>query len=133
MRLPLLDIKMRPKILVVGASSAERLALMLEQKGSSIIRIITTNWRPALSGAVPDLVRQIEAAMEAVEPEVDMFEMLDNLLYMGRNQMGETNHQNRDQQGVYHVEGELGPPRRASSVFTIFMVAGAKLFVVITL
>ena len=37
----------RTKILVVGASNAERLALMLEQKACSVTRIITTNWRPS--------------------------------------------------------------------------------------
>ena len=76
----------RTKILVVGASNAERLALMLEQKACSVTRIITTNWRPGLSGAVPDLVRQIEEAMVTAEPEIVVFEMLDNLLYMGKNQ-----------------------------------------------
>ena len=75
----------KTEILVVGASKAERLALMLEQKSCSITRIITTNWRPALAGAVPDLVKKIEEAMMVCEPEVVIFEMLDNLLYMGRN------------------------------------------------
>ena len=68
------------KILVVGASNAERLALELEQKSSSITRVITTNWRPALSGAVPNLVKQIEEAMAVSEPEVVIFEMLENQL-----------------------------------------------------
>ena len=123
---------------MVGASKAERLALELDQKSCSIIRIITTNWRPALSVAVPDLVKQIEEAMTVSEPEVVVFELLDNLLYMGRNQEGETRHSKRDKPGVYHVVGDLILATKESqlSIYRlltpIFMAAGSKPFQLIT-
>ena len=126
------------KILVVGASNAERLALELEQKPCSITRIITTNWRPALSGAVPDLVKQIEEAMAVSEPEVVVFEMLDNLLYMGKNQEGETRHSKWDKHRVYHVVGDLIMASKESqlSIYRllkpIFMAIGSKPFLLIT-
>ena len=69
-------------------------------------RIKTTNWKPG-PDAVYALEEHVKNGVATVLPEVVVFEMLDNLIYLGRRPDGTTNLPTRDEKGIYHVTGDL--------------------------
>ena len=93
-------------ILVVGASNLARLASALEGTGITIGRVTTTNWKPSKE-SVEILAGHVKASVEGERPSAIVFQMLDNLFYMGRKIDGTTKQPAKDKKGQFHIEGDL--------------------------
>ena len=127
----------RRKFFVIGASNSDRLAMALERTGIQVVKTTTTNWRPAPE-AVEALVDHVKNAVGVGDPEVVVFELLDNLVYLGRQPDGSTELPKRGAGGIYHVRGELTIAQRDiqlniyNAVKPILMAAGTRPLIVIT-
>jgi len=96
----------RKKFLIIGASNSERLLVALEARGIHTGLIKTTNWKPSPE-AVSELEEHIRRGVDTFSPECVVFEILDNLVYLGRAPDGTTTLPKRDSNGIYHVCGDL--------------------------
>ena len=96
----------RRKFFVIGASNSDRLAMALERTGIQVVKTTTTNWSPA-PDAVDALVDHVKNAVAVGDPEVVVFELLDNLVYLGKQPDRSTELPKRGAGGIYHVQGEL--------------------------
>ena len=96
----------RSKYLVVGASNSERLAFALEDTGVKVARVTTRNWKAA-DETVSVVEGHIASGVQTVEPEVVVYELLDNLVFLGRKLDGTTELPKRTADGIYHIPGEL--------------------------
>ena len=93
-------------ILVVGGSNWARLASALEGTGITIGQVTTTNWKPSKE-SVEILAGHVKTSVEGERPLAIVFQMLDNLLYMGRKIDGTTKQAAKDKKGQFHIEGDL--------------------------
>ena len=124
-------------ILVVGASNSARLATALEGLGITIGRVTTTNWKPSKE-SVEILAAHVKSSVEGEKPAAVVFNMHDNLLYMGRSIDGTTKQAFKDKKGHFHVEGELvlAPKDVQLNLYRlmkpILEAAGQKPFIIIT-
>ena len=124
-------------ILVVGASNSARLASALEGSGITIGRVTTTNWKPSKE-SVEILASHVKASVEGERPSAIVFQMLDNLFYMGRKIDGTTKQPAKDKTGQFHIEGDLvlAPKEVQLNLYNlmkpILEAAGTKPFIVIT-
>ena len=127
----------RRQFLIVGASNSDRLAAALENKKISIGRITTTNWKPG-PAAVVELTEHVTNATALMAPETVIIELLDNLLYLGRNQDGTTTLPKRGTNGIYHIVGELtiAPKEIQYNVYSairpLLKAAGNRPLVIVT-
>ena len=96
----------RRKYLVIGASNSERLSRAMEEKGAKVAKVVTRNWKAA-DETVAVVAEHIKGGVESVEPEVVVFELLDNLVFLGRRVDGTTELPKRSANGIYHISGEL--------------------------
>jgi len=127
----------RKTFLVVGSSNSKRLTTALESRDIKVGYVTTTNWKPSPL-AVETVEGHIKTAVAVEAPVTVVFEILDNLVYLGRNQDGTTQLPKRDEQGVYHVGGELVVAEKEvqynlyKAVRPLLMAAGSKPIVIIT-
>ena len=125
------------RILVIGASNAERLGVELESTGAKVVKIKTTNWLPTKDGVV-DLVAHVRRAVELDNPDVVIFYMLDNIVYLARDPLGVTSQPKRGADGKYHVKGELVLAQKETqfniykAVKPVLAAAGQKPMVIVT-
>ena len=96
----------RGAFLMVGASNAERTAAAIRLEGHPVNTITTTNWKPNCE-AVDALADHVRDAVRSGHTSATVFQILENLLYMGRLLDGTTSHAKKDASGKYHVIGEL--------------------------
>ena len=93
-------------ILVVGASNSAKLASAMEGMGIIVGRVTTTNWKPSKEN-LDILEAYVKTSVEGERPTAVVFQMHNNLLYMGRSIDGTTKQHYEDKQGIFHVEGDL--------------------------
>ena len=93
-------------ILVVGASNSAKLASAMEGMGITVGRVTSSNWKPSKEN-VDILAAYVRTSVEGERPTAVVFQMHDNLLYMGRSIDGTTRQHHKDKEGRFHVEGEL--------------------------
>ena len=121
-------------ILVVGASNSAKLASAME---GIVGRVTTTNWKTSKEN-VDILVAYVKTSVEGERPTAVIFQMHDNLLYMGRSINGTTKQHYKDKQGIFHVEGDLVlAPKEIQLNFyklmkPIMEAVGQRPFIVIT-
>ena len=93
----------------VGASNSCRLSAALEDLGVTTGRVTTANWKPS-KDSVEVLAAYVKASVEGEKPEAVVFQMHDNLLYMGRNIGSSSKQPFKDKTGNYYVEGTWSWP-----------------------
>ena len=124
-------------VLVVGATNSCRLAAAMEEMGITTGRVTTTNWKPSKE-SVEVLAAYVKSSVEGENPAAVVFQMHDNLLYMGQKIDGSTRQQFKDKMGWYHVEGDLvlAPKEVQANLYRlmkpILEAVGHKPFVVVT-
>ena len=96
----------RKKFMVIGASNSEKLAFALEEAGVKAGRITTRNWRAA-DETVAVIEDHIIKGIQAEDPETVVYQLLDNLVFLGRKLDGTTELPKRSASGIYHVAGDL--------------------------
>ena len=109
----------------------------MEEMGITTGRVTTTNWKPS-KDSVEVLAAYVKSSVEGENPAAVVFQMHDNLLYMGRKIDGSTRQQFKDKMGRYHVEGDLvlAPKEVQANLYRlmkpILEAVGQKPFVVVT-
>jgi hypothetical protein len=127
----------RKKFLVIGASNSERLGSALEARGIKTAFIKTTNWKPG-PDAVDALEEHVKSGIASQSPECVIYELLDNLVFLGRSADGTTTLPKRDAKGIYHVSGDLIVADKQvqlnlyKAVRPLLMAAGNRPLIVIT-
>ena len=92
--------------LLVGSSNADRSATALREEGNFVNTIKISHWKPKPE-AVAALTDHVREALRVGQTRVLVFQLFDNLLYLGRQPDGTTSHAVRDPVGRYHVVGDL--------------------------
>ena len=127
----------RKKFMVIGASNSEMLAAALERAGVKAGRVTTRNWKAA-DETVSVVEGHILRGISAEEPETVVYQMLDNLVFLGRRVDGTTELPKRSASGIYHVSGELIVVSKEVQynlykvVRPLLMAAGSRPLVIIT-
>ena len=106
----------KKRLLVVGASNADRLSAVFSELDHSITWIKTNSWRTA-ANTVSVLEEHVKEVVDKEQPDGVLFQMLDNLLYMCKKMDGTNFLTKKDEEGVESsISGEsLSSPRRTSS------------------
>ena len=89
-----------------GASNSAKRASAMEGMGIIVGRVTTTNWKPSKENE-DILEAYVKTSVEGERPTAVVFQMHNNLLYMGRSIDGTTKQHYEDKQGIFHVEGDL--------------------------
>ena len=92
--------------LMVGNSNAARTAAALREEGCYVNMVRTTNWQPTRDGSTA-LADHVREAVWVGQTGATVFQILDNLLYMGRLPDGTISHAKRDNDRKFHVIGDL--------------------------
>ena len=127
----------KKKYLVIGASNSCRLSAALQNQDITVGRITTTNWKPSAE-TVEVMASHVTNGCSIDSPDTVVFELLDNLLYLGRNEDGTTTLPTRGQNGVYHVKGALYVAHKETqyhmykTIRPLLMAAGNRPMVIIT-
>ena len=90
----------------MGSSNADRSATALREEGNFVNTIKVSHWKPKPE-AVAALTDHVREALRVGQTRVLVFQLFDNLLYLGRQPDGTTSHAVRDPDGRYHVVGNL--------------------------
>ena len=107
-------------VLVVGASNSYKLSSALEEMGITTGRVTTANWKPS-KDSVDILAAYVKTSVEEEKPAAVVFQMHDNLPYMGRNitVMAARNNSSRTRMDTTTWrETWSWPQRMCSSTFT---------------
>ena len=92
--------------LVVGSSNARRLVAALAAKGVPVGSVLSNSWR-ATKQPVHDMAEQVRRELENGNYTAVIFQLLDNNMYFAGTEEGGLIPATRDQDGRYHVEGDL--------------------------
>jgi hypothetical protein len=94
------------KMLFIGSSHAGKIAAALRKLGHHTDVIYEANWR-ATPLAVADMVDHISEKLDRTPLDAVIFCVVDNNVYYAMDEMGDLKLPVRDQEGVYHVKGDL--------------------------
>ena len=92
--------------LLVGSSNARRLAEALKSRGIPTGSVLSSSWR-ATKQSVSEMAEHVRAELAAGTYTAVVFFLLDNNLYFASNEEGGLVPATRDNDGFYHVVGNL--------------------------
>ena len=92
--------------LMIGSSNAARTSKALREEGNFVNNITLTNWRAKVD-AVLALTEHVKEAIRVGQTGATIFQLFDGLFYLGMLPDGTTSRPLRDNNGRYHVVGEL--------------------------
>ena len=90
----------------MGSSNARRLAAALTAKGIPVGTVTCNSWR-ASKQSVLDMAEHVRQELAAGNYSAIIFQLLDNNMYFAGTEEGGLIPATRDQDGHYHVEGDL--------------------------
>ena len=101
--------------LVVGSSNARRLVAALAAKGIPVGSVLSNSWR-ATKQSVVEMAEHVRQELAAGSYTAVIFQLLDNNLYFACTEEGGLIPAARDNDGKYHVEGNLTVADKAALV-----------------
>ena len=93
-------------LLVVGSSNAKRLVAALAAKGIPVGSALCNSWR-ATKQSVTLMAEHVWRELVSGSYTAVIFQLLDNNLYFASTEDGRLIPASRDNDGFYHVEGDL--------------------------
>jgi hypothetical protein len=94
------------KFLIVGSSHATKLGSALRKTGAQAEVIYQSNWRIKRT-SVTDMTERLYNKLEGGHVDAVVYCVWDNSVYYGLTDSGETKPAERDDNGQYHIEGDL--------------------------
>jgi hypothetical protein len=98
--------KKKCELMIVGCSKTKEMAKILSNRGKTTSSVFSNNWR-ITKASVESLATNLRQQIEAEEPETIIFELLDNSVFVGKQEDGSRLLPKKESDGKYHIQGEV--------------------------
>jgi hypothetical protein len=98
--------KKKCELMIVGCCKTKEMAKILSNRGKTTSSVFSNNWR-ITRASVESLATNLRRQIEAEEPETIVFELLDNSVFVGKQEDGSRLLPKKEADGRYHIQGEV--------------------------
>jgi hypothetical protein len=92
--------------MIVGCSKEKEMAKIFSNRGKTTSSIFSSNWR-ITRASVESLATNLRQHIEVEEQEKIMFDLLDNSVFVGKQEDGSRLLPKKEADGNYHIQGEV--------------------------
>jgi hypothetical protein len=98
--------KKKCELMIVGCCKTKEMSKILSNRGKTTSSVFSNNWR-ITRASVESLATNLRRQIEAEEPETIVFELLDNSVFVGKQEDGSRLLPKKEADGRYHIHGEV--------------------------